>query len=842
MCLGIPGRVVEIVPGYAGQLALVDVVGAQRRVNVGMLDAPPAAGDWVLIHMGFALEIIDAAQAEEAMSGLELMGQPRDTAVTDRIRRRYSVSGLVQGVGFRPFAYVTAAELALAGSVGNTVDGVVAEVEGDPDAVAEYGRRLRDDAPPLAMVTSVRAADLPVEGGTGFTIAASGGDGPARTLASPDVAICADCLRELRDPGNRRYRHPFITCTNCGPRFTIITRLPYDRDATTMARFPMCAACRTEYEDPADRRFHAQPIACPDCGPRLELITGDGTAVHGQDAIRGARELLAAGRIVAVKGLGGYHLACDARNAGAVAELRRRKRRGGKPFAVMAADLEAARRLVTLTPGEQDLLTGIRRPIVLLPRRTGTTDGVADAVAPDNPDLGLMLPYTPLHVLLFGLPGDPSGPDALVMTSGNLSGEPIVTDDADALARLAPVADAWLRHDRGIRVPCDDSVSRHVAGAELPIRRSRGYAPLPLALPFDVPPILAAGADLKNTCALGSGRYAWVSQHIGDMDDVSTIEALTRTERHLAELTGVRPEVLVADRHPDYRSGDWARQHAAGRPVRRVQHHHAHIAAVMAEHGMGADEQVIGVAFDGTGYGDDGAVWGGEVLIADYKAYRRAAHLGYVPLAGGDASVLRPYRMAMSHLRAAGLAWHPELPAVAACPPAERDVLAHQLATGFGCVPTSSMGRLFDAVSSLAGVRHLAEYEAEAAIVLEGRARDADPGPGYEFGLADPTVADPGPVIRAVAEDVASGVDQAVIAARFHVAVTALIAALAERCRAQTGLDVVVLGGGVFQNALLIDATGRALRERGFTVLRPRLLPPNDGGIALGQLVIGASG
>jgi hydrogenase maturation protein HypF len=326
------------------------------------------------------------------------------------------------------------------------------------------------------------------------------------------------------------------------------------------------------------------------------------------------------------------------------------------------------------------------------------------------------------------------------------------------------------------------------------------------------------------------------------MDDVSTVEALSRTERHLAELTGVAPEVLVADRHPGYRSGDWARRHAAGRPVRLVQHHHAHIAAVMAEHGIGADEQVIGVAFDGTGFGDDGAVWGGEVLIADYKAYRRAAHLGYVPLAGGDASVLRPYRMALAHLRAAGVPWRPELPAVAACPPAERDVLAHQLATGFGCVPTSSMGRLFDAVSSLAGVRHRAEYEAEAAIVLEGRARHADAGPGYEFGLGNPAIADPGPVIRAVAEDVASGVDPAVIAARFHAAVTTLITELAEYCRAQSGLDVVVLGGGVFQNALLIDAAGRNLRERGFTVLRPRLLPPNDGGIALGQLVIGASG
>ena len=847
MCLGIPGRVVEIVPGFAGQLALVDVVGAQRRVNIGMLDAAPAVGDWVLIHMGFALEVIDAAKAEEAMGGLELMGRPRaGTPDSGRSRRRYTVSGLVQGVGFRPFAYVTAAELALAGSVGNTVDGVVVEVEGDPDAVAEYGRRLREDAPPLAMVTAVAEADLPVEGGTGFTIAVSGGDGPARTLASPDVAICPDCLRELCDPGNRRYRHPFITCTNCGPRFTIITRLPYDRDATTMARFPMCAACRTEYEDPADRRFHAQPIACPDCGPRLELITGEGTATHGEDALRHARELLAAGRIVAVKGLGGYHLACDARNADAVAGLRRRKRRGGKPFAVMAADLDAARRLVTLTPGEQELLTGIRRPIVLLPRRTGTGDGVADSVAPDNPDLGVMLPYTPLHVLLFGLPGDPPGPDALVMTSGNLAGEPIVTDDADALTRLAPLADAWLRHDRGIRVPCDDSVSRHVAGAELPIRRSRGYAPLPLALPFDVPPILAAGADLKNTCALGSGRYAWVSQHIGDMDDISTIDALTRTERHLAELTGVWPEVLVADRHPGYRSGDWARQNAAGRPVRLVQHHHAHIAAVMAEHGLGTDEQVIGVAFDGTGFGDDGAVWGGEVLIADYKSYRRAAHLGYVPLAGGDASVLRPYRMALAHLRAAGVGWHPGLPAVAACPPAERDVLAHQLATGFGCVPTSSMGRLFDAVSSLAGVRHRAEYEAEAAIVLEGLARHADGGAGYAFGLHEPAdgpiVADPGPVIKAVADAARAGVDPAVIAARFHVAVTTLITALAERCRAETGLDVVVLGGGVFQNALLIDVAGRNLGERGFTVLRPRLLPPNDGGIALGQLVVGACG
>jgi hydrogenase maturation protein HypF len=386
-----------------------------------------------------------------------------------------------------------------------------------------------------------------------------------------------------------------------------------------------------------------------------------------------------------------------------------------------------------------------------------------------------------------------------------------------------------------------------VGGAELPIRRSRGHAPLPLALPFDVAPVLAVGADLKNTCALGSGRYAWASQHIGDMDDVSTIDALTRTERHLEELTGVQPELLVADLHPGYRSSEWARTHAAGRPVRHVQHHHAHIAAVLAEHGISADEQVIGMAFDGTGYGADGAVWGGEVLVADYKSYRRVAHLGYVPLAGGDASVLRPYRMALAHLRAAGVRWDDGLPPVAICPPTERDVLAHQLETAFGCVPTSSMGRLFDAVSSLAGVRHTAEYEAEAAIVLEGLARSAGAVAGvYGFDIeahdGGPAIADPGPVIRAVAADVRAGVPAAVVAARFHGAVADLIADLAELCRGQTGLDIVALGGGVFQNLLLIAAAERGLRERGFTVLRPRLLPPNDGGIAIGQLVVGAYG
>jgi hydrogenase maturation protein HypF len=841
MCLGIPGQVVEIVDGYAGQLALVDVVGAQRRVNIGMLDTPPDRGAWVLIHLGFAVEVIDAARAGQAMAGLELIGQAR------RTRRRLTVSGLVQGVGFRPFAYATAAELALAGSVANTAGGVIIEVEGEPRAVEDYGRRLRAGAPPLAMIVDVREEDVPVQGGTGFSIEVSRDDGAGRTLASPDVATCADCLRELRDPADRRHRHPFITCTNCGPRFTIITELPYDRDGTTMAGFPMCPACRAEYDDPDDRRFHAQPIACPGCGPRLELVSAAGTPIDRDDPVEAARRLLAGGEIVAVKGLGGYHLACDAGNAAAVAELRRRKQRGGKPFAVMVADLDVARRLVTLTADEERLLAGIRRPIVLLPRLLCDGAGAAAEVAPDNPDLGLMLPYTPLHVLLFGLPGDPAGPDALVMTSGNLAGEPIVTDDGEALTRLGALADAWLRHDRPIRVPADDSVSRVVGGVELPVRRSRGYAPLPIALPFEVPAVLAAGADLKNTCAVAAGRYAWLSQHIGDMDDLATIDALTATERHLEELTGVRPEIVVADLHPGYRSSEWARRHAGGRPLRLVQHHHAHIASVMAEHGLGPGEQVIGIAFDGTGYGPDGAVWGGEVLIADYGSYRRAARLGYVPLAGGDASVHRPYRMALAHLHAAGVAWHPDLPSVAACPPAERELLARQFGTGRGCVPTSSMGRLFDAVSALAGVRQHVDYEAEAAILLEGLARRANAGLAHPYpfdvgpGQDGPDVADAGPMIAQIAADVLGGVPPATVAARFHASVIALIAGLAGRCREQTGLDVVALGGGVFQNALLVEGAERVLRDRGFTVLRPRLLPPNDGGIALGQLIVGAS-
>ncbi|MEC4574993.1 carbamoyltransferase HypF [Streptomyces virginiae] len=787
-------------------------------------------------------------------------------------RRRVTVRGVVQGVGFRPYLYTRATGLGLAGHVTNTPEGVVAEVEGAPAAVSRFCEHLAADAPPLAVVDAVDHHEVPVAGGAGFTIVASRGGGPARTLVSPDVATCADCLAELADPADRRHRHPFITCTHCGPRFTIVTGLPYDRAHTTMARFPLCPDCAREYGDPADRRFHAQPVACPACGPRLALLTGrpprespgGETPDGGADPIAAARRLLAAGAILAVKGLGGYHLACDATHPGAVAELRRRKARGDKPFALMARGIGDAERLAHIGPEERALLQGGVRPIVLLRRRDGHAgQGAADSpgvlaegVAPRCPDLGVMLPYTPVHHLLLGLPGDPPGPRLLVMTSGNLAGEPIVTDDDEALERLAGLADAWLTHDRPIHVPCDDSVVRVCDGETLTVRRARGYAPLPMTLPVPVPATLAAGGDLKNTFCLGEGRRAWLSAHIGDMDDLATQYALERAERQLESITGVSPGLLAADRHPGYRSAQWARRAAGSRPLVRVQHHHAHIASAMAEHGLDGEHPVIGVAFDGTGYGDDGAVWGGEVLLADYAGYTRFAHLGYVPLPGGDAAVHRPYRMALAHLRAAGLARTPDLPCVAACPVDELRVLERQLERGLNCVPTSSMGRLFDAVSSLAGVCHHAGYEAQAAIELEAAALAgagaSGAGPGYAFGLrlpphpashavAGPVVADPAPLLAAVVADVRAGTAPGLIAAGFHAGVTALVAELCGLARERHGLDTVALTGGVFANTLLSSACARTLRAAGFTVLRHGRVPPNDGGLSLGQLMVAAA-
>jgi hydrogenase maturation protein HypF len=773
-------------------------------------------------------------------------------ATTGRRRTRVCVHGVVQGVGFRPFVYTAAAALGLSGSVRNDTSGAIIEVEGDRNDIDDFLDRLRENPPPLAVVETVETQDIPVTGGTGFRIADTSRSDGGRTLASPDVAMCSDCATEQRDPANRRYRHAFVNCTNCGPRFTIIASLPYDRISTTMAQFAMCADCAREYHDPADRRFHAQPVCCPNCGPRMHYRDGEGRVTGDEEGLQLARRLLRDGGVLAVKGIGGYHLACDATNDAAVGELRRRKRRGDKPFAVMVSDLATARTIADVDEPSARVLSGRQRPIVLMPR-SSTAEVVAGSVAPHNPDLGVMLAYAPLHALLFGLPGDEPGPPALVMTSGNLGGEPICFTDDDALQRLSHLADGWLMHDRAILVPCDDSVVRVLAGGgaahpdqvtELPIRRSRGYAPLPVALPVPVPPTLAVGADLKNTMAVADGTYAWLSQHIGDMDDLATLSAFDSARRHLQALTGVEPEVLIADAHPLYRSTTWAHRNADGRPVRTVQHHHAHIAAVMAEHGLDGAQQVLGFAFDGTGYGPDGAIWGGELLLANYKGYQRLARLKYVPLAGGDVSVLRPYRMAMAHLWAAGLPWDADLAPVRACPADERRILARQLETGLGCAPTSSMGRLFDAVSALAGVRQEIAYEAQAAIELEGLSRHADAGAtGYAFDVETgqlPAVIDPAPVLAAVIRDARAGVPAGVIGARFHRAVVELIVELAEADG--TGNPTVALSGGVFQNALLLRQASSRLRAEGFEVITHRCVPPNDGGIALGQLLVGNSG
>ncbi|MDN3284912.1 carbamoyltransferase HypF [Streptomyces thermocarboxydus] len=770
------------------------------------------------------------------------------TAPTTRaVRRRVTVRGTVQGVGFRPYVHRLATDLVLAGFVSNTASGVLIEVEGPPDGVARFCERLCAEPPPLAAVTGVGIEDLPATGADDTFRIRSTERSAGRTLLPPDTATCTDCLRELTDPADRRHRHPFVTCTHCGPRFTIATGMPYDRAVTTMTGFPMCPACAREYADVGDRRFHAQPVACPDCGPRLYLVGGPGSAIRparGTDALASARALLAAGRIVAVKGLGGYHLACDATDVRAVDTLRTRKGRGGKPFAVMCADLDAVRRIATLSAAERAALVSPRRPIVLLRRRV-RQEVLAPGVSPGSPYLGVMLPYTPVHTLLFGLPGDPPGPRVLVMTSGNRSGEPIVTDDDEALTRLSGLADAWLAHDRPIASPCDDSLLRvRRDGTEQVLRRSRGYVPRPLRLPVTVPPTVAVGGDLKNALCVGEHDQAWFGPHIGDMGDLTTLEAARRAESHLRRLTGVSPELVAADRHPGYHSVQWARRRAARLPRPtpvRVQHHHAHIASAMAEHGLDGTVPVIGVAFDGTGYGDDGTVWGGEILLADYAGYRRFAHLTPAPLPGGDAGVANPCRLALARLWAAGVGWDADLPCVAACSGDELMLLERQLSRGVACVPTSGMGRLFDAVSSLVGLCHRAGYEAQAAVELEaaaGSAWHADSS-AYAFGITARGF-DPAPVLRGLVADLRRGTEVPVLAARFHRGVARAVAELCRRARRATGLSTVTLSGGVFANALLEDESTALLTDMGFAVLRHGEVPPNDGGLALGQLVVAA--
>jgi hydrogenase maturation protein HypF len=790
----------------------------------------------------------------------------------DPSARYVRVTGVVQGVGFRPFVYNLATDLGLSGWVLNTSSGVEIEVAGPAARLEEFVVRLRSDAPPLARVEQVAVTDLPFSGilhPAGFSIRHSEPRPGEFQPISPDVSICDDCLRELFDPTDRRYRYPFINCTNCGPRFTIIRDVPYDRPATTMAPFRMCADCQAEYDDPANRRFHAQPNACPVCGPRVWLQIGesmdlqDGRSANGQsgksrimgrgsnavadeEAIRTARAMLSDGAILAVKGLGGFHLACDATSDRAVVLLRERKGRVGKPFAIMSFDLEAVQQYCRVSDEERALLASRERPIVLLRRRANGL--VSPAAAPGNDRLGVMLPYTPLHYLL--LEPEDGFPIALVMTSGNYSEEPIATGNDEALERLGGLADAFLFHDRDVHTRCDDSVTRVFAGAELPIRRSRGYAPYPVHLPFSVHRVLGVGAELKNTFCLARDRYAFLSQHIGDLENYETLRFFVETVEQLSRTFRVEPGVVACDLHPGYLSTRWARfqisisgitpSQISQSPLSQsqilsVQHHHAHVAACMAENGLAGERPVIGVAFDGTGYGSDGAIWGGEFLVADYRSFRRVAHLRYVPLPGGDMAIRRPYRTALAHLWAAGVEWDEDLPPVAAASAEERIVLRQQLERGLNAVPTSSAGRLFDAVSSLAGVRQAITYEAQAAIELEVLAGNGV-GEPYPFDLGDEI--DAAPCIRAVVADVRAGVEAGVIAARFHDGLAVLVRDVCLRLREETGLGEVALSGGVFQNVTLLGGVLPLLREAGFVVYIHRLVPPNDACISLGQAVV----
>lgn len=737
------------------------------------------------------------------------------------------ISGIVQGVGFRPFVYGLATEAHLTGFVGNDTDGVFVEVEGVASVITDFSSNLVALAPPAARIQHVESEDTEPTGDTSFRIVASHHAMTGTAFVSPDLRTCDDCLVELHDPKDRRHGYPFINCTNCGPRFTITERTPYDRPDTTMRSFGMCEACRAEYENPSDRRFHAQPNACRDCGPAVQSIP------EATDPIRDARRRVAAGEIVAVKGLGGFHLACDATTDAAVALLRERKGRIDKPFAVMVADLPTARSVAAIDGDEARLLSSRERPIVLLEKGRRPDMIVSDLVAPGNGHIGIMLPYTPLHDLLLS-PGD-----VWVMTSGNLAEEPITTENDEAVRRLAHLADAFVVHDRDIHVPCDDSVIRILDGVEYPVRRSRGYAPFPVPLPFDVAPILATGGELKATFCLASGHDGFMSQHIGDMENLETLDAFTRAVDHFVDLFRIEPEVIAADLHPGYLSTKWAERHAL--PVVKVQHHHAHIASLMAEHGFG--ERIIGFSFDGTGYGTDATVWGGEILVADYAGFERVGHLAPVALPGGDAAVRHPARMALSHLRAAGVPWTDDLIPVRHHNETEQRTVSTQIERGLNTVPTTSMGRLFDAAAALAGVRQTATYEAQAAIEFEALI-DAAEGGAYAFGLRETAGAvtlDPGPVIRSIVDETVSGVSTGVIAARFHRAVSNSIVGVAEMVRERTGIATVGLSGGVFQNVTLTHAATADLGEKGFAVLTHRLVPPNDGGLALGQAVIAAT-
>ncbi|HKQ76511.1 MAG TPA: carbamoyltransferase HypF [Blastocatellia bacterium] len=745
------------------------------------------------------------------------------------------VRGVVQGVGFRPYIFSLARRRALRGQVVNNAAGVLIDVEGETTAVEQFINEIELGPPPLSRIESVERRDnLAPADYPEFRIAESESAGRKSVHIAADIGVCADCLRELFDSRDRRYRYPFINCVNCGPRFTIIEDVPYDRAKTTMREFVMCNECRAEYENPFDRRFHAEPTACAVCGPWLYLTDGNGRELEtGDGAITRSRRLLLNGKILAVKGVGGFHLACDATNAEAVGRLRRKKYREDKPFALMAGSIEAIEEHCSVSTFERDLLLSERRPVVLLARRPGSSlSSRSSAVAPGLNSLGFMLPYAPLHYLLLENLDRP-----LVMTSGNVSDEPICHEDRDALERLSKIADHFLLHDRRIHVRADDSVVCARGNKELILRRARGYAPHALKTPFKFErEILACGAELKNTFCLTRRDHAFISHHIGDLENLETLRSFERGIEHFKRLFNLRPEIIAHDLHPEYISTKYAMALGDEMVKVGVQHHHAHIAGCMADNGV--DGQVIGVAMDGLGYGTDGRLWGCEFFVAEYARAERVTHLEYAPMPGGAKAIREPWRMAAIHLqRALGdEAFDLNLDFVKRMDRRAYATLRRMAERGVNSPETSSMGRLFDAVASLAGVRDVARYEGQAAIEFE-MAADPSQKSGYEFDCSGKIIK-PSPVIRGVVADLLRHVPTPVIAAKFHNAVASLIFQTARRIRAERGLHRVALSGGVFQNRLLLNRAMRLLKADGFEVLTHGRVPPNDGGVSFGQAVV----
>ncbi len=764
-----------------------------------------------------------------------------------QVRRQIEVSGIVQGVGFRPYVYRLATGRQLSGTIRNTSAGVTIEIQGPVEAVQDFVERLPAEAPPLARITGLAVRALSCNDDQDFRIVPSREGEEVRTLISPDIAVCPDCLREMFDANDRRYRYSFINCTNCGPRFTIVRDIPYDRASTSMAAFSMCAACLAEYENPLDRRFHAQPNACWQCGPQVELWDKSGKKVECRDPIAEAAGELQAGLVVAVKGLGGFHLAADAMNHAAVTLLRQRKRRVNKPFAVMVPDLQAAQEICELNETARTVLQSMQRSIVLLPKKQPSA--IPDEVAPFNHDLGILLPYTPLHYLLFG----EGGFKALVMTSGNLSEEPIAIDNREAVRRLNGLADYFLVHNRDILLRCDDSVVRVAGGMARQFRRSRGFVPVPVFLKNDQPAVLAVGGELKNTICLTKGKHAFLSQHVGDLENVESYSFFHEAVEHLERILEIRPEIVAYDLHPDYFSAKWALQQSAVSLV-GVQHHHAHIASCMAENHL--EGRVIGFALDGTGYGTDGNIWGGEVLIAGYGDFERAAHFEYVPLPGGAAAIREPWRMAVSYLThhfgreyLKNELLKQDIKFTRQLSPLKVDLLSRMMEQSVNSPLTSSCGRLFDAAAALVGIRQEVNYEAQAAIELEmamgsSEITTLEDDTAYPMKLVpdgDHWIIGTRPLFEALLADLGRNVPAGIISRRFHSGLVEGFVEIATLLRNKTALQRVCLSGGTFNNVYLSQRLETRLSEIGFDVFTQKEVPCGDGGLSLGQAVVAAA-